>query len=109
MKPKRILYAAAIALCPFAASAIDHPGITQPGHPAESFALISDGIPTSILVSDADEKGISIAAANLSADFGRVSGSNAPIVGSADGERNLIIVGTEKNPLIAKLIKEAPH
>lgn len=106
MKFKKFLYAAAIALCPMAASAIDHPGITQPGHPAESFALIADGIPASILVSDADEKGISIAAANLSADFGRVSGHNAPIVGSADGASKLIIVGTEKNPVIARLIKE---
>lgn len=106
MKFKKFLYAAAIALCPMAASAIDHPGITQPGHPAESFALIADGIPASILVSDADEKGISIAAANLSADFGRVSGRNAPIVGSADGARKLIIAGTEKNPLIARLIKD---
>ncbi|MCM1505048.1 MAG: glycosyl hydrolase 115 family protein, partial [Muribaculum sp.] len=86
--------------------AIDHPGITSVDHGDLSFPLIFNGVPTSIFVSDDDEKGVSIAAENLASDFQRVSGSEAPIVNGLSNIDRLIIVGTEKNPLISQLTKE---
>lgn len=105
MTLKTILTCASAALCAAAANAIDHPGITGPVHTANTFPLIADGTPAAILVSSVDEKGVSIAARNLAADFGRVSGKKAEITDKTDGFQKLIIVGTEKNPMIAKLIK----
>lgn len=104
MKPK-LLFASAIAMMSMAANAIDHPGITISTHSAGTFPLLTNGNPTTILVSDQDEKGISIAAGNLSTDFERVSGKKAPIVNDINGLDKVIIVGTEKNPLIAQLFR----
>ncbi|MCM1489865.1 MAG: glycosyl hydrolase 115 family protein [Muribaculum sp.] len=88
------------------ANAIDHPGITSPNHSSNSFPLITNGVPTPIVICNDDEKGISIAASNLAADFERVSGRKADISGEIGNKSKVIIAGTEKNPLISRLIKE---
>lgn len=105
MKLKTLLSAAAIAIFANGAYALDHPGITSTAHSAQSFPLITNGTPTPILISDKDERGISIAASNLAADFGRVTGTKAEIVDEIGNNDKLIIAGTQKNPLIAQLIK----
>lgn len=105
MKLKTLLALASIALSATGSYAIDHPGITSTGHSAKTFPMITDGTPTAILISDKDERGISIAANNLSSDFGRVTGKKAKITDEIGNNDKLIIAGTEKNPLIAQLIK----
>ncbi|MCM1450720.1 MAG: glycosyl hydrolase 115 family protein [Clostridium sp.] len=104
LKAYTITLALAASVSP--AFALDHPGITTEQGGAEHFQLIADGKPAPILISDADEKGISIAASNLAADFERVSGTRAEIINSAAGAKRAIIAGTKKNPIIAQLMKE---
>ena len=105
MNLKTLLTATAITMSATCIHAIDNPGITLPGHSGNSFPLITDGTPATIIISDKDERGISIAAANLSEDFGRVSGKKAGIANEPGNSDKIIIAGTEKNPLIAQLIK----
>ncbi len=105
MKLKTLLALASMAFSTTGSYAIDHPGITSTGHSAETFPMITDGTPTAILISDKDERGISIAASNLSSDFGRVTGKKAKITDEIGNNDKLIIAGTEKNPFIAQLIK----
>ncbi len=105
MKLKTLLALASMAFSTTGSYAIDHPGITSTGHSAETFPMITDGTPTAILISDKDERGILIAASNLSSDFGRVTGKKAKITDEIGNNDKLIIAGTEKNPFIAQLIK----
>ncbi|MDE6269243.1 MAG: glycosyl hydrolase 115 family protein, partial [Muribaculaceae bacterium] len=62
------------------------------------------GQPTPIFV-DADENSaVRIAAANLSADFGRVGGTNAPLV-EQPGAKRVIMAGTADGPTLKQLVK----
>ena len=61
------------------AMALDHRGIVSDKVPADGFVLISDSKPVSVCVDDRDDKGVKIAASNLSEDFGRVCGTRAPL------------------------------
>ena len=66
----------AAALAP-SAYAIDHPGLTVPELSSERFTLIENGTPLNICVSPDDNSAVRIAAENLAADFGRVSGTKS--------------------------------
>lgn len=85
--------------------AIDNPGITsfEPG--VEGFALVTDGQPLPILVDADEDPGILRAVANLSEDFGRVSGSDAPIIHVPSAQR-AIIIGQSNSPLIQSIVKK---
>lgn len=87
------------------ANAIDHKGVTINNTAAEVyFPLITAGAPTAIVTDPSDLKGISIAAGNLAADFGRVCGTDARILTKSDAlPRRVIIAGSIESELIKML------
>jgi len=87
------------------AMALDHRGIVSDKVPADGFVLISDSKPVSVCVDDRDDKGVRIAASNLSEDFGRVCGTRAPLSDTVTGER-IVIAGTLGTPVIDRLVAE---
>lgn len=93
-------------LLSFNSFALDHPGMVSGSMAGGGFPLIEKGVPAAIYVDVDDERGISHAAADLSEDFGRVTGSKAVVVNSLSGHRKLLITGTVRNPVIERLIKE---
>ncbi|MDE6794032.1 MAG: glycosyl hydrolase 115 family protein, partial [Muribaculaceae bacterium] len=93
-------------LFPFAALALDNPGITVPEPSDYHFPLIDTGKPTPILISTNDLPGISIAAKNLSEDFGKVCGTAATLItDKASAPSKVIIAGSQDSEFIAPLIK----
>ena len=60
------------------AQAIDHPKATLPMVSPDRFTLVADGKPTPIVVSQAEDKAVLIAAENLVEDFERVTGNSVP-------------------------------
>lgn len=98
--------------------AIDHPGITIPRVADGYFTLLSQGVPCSLLLDEADAKGVQIAARNLQADFKRVGGEAATILFKAEqvrvsqtdanpeqNQKHLIIIGTLESAHIRALVK----
>ncbi len=83
--------------------ALDNPGITHRSLAPERFTLLKDSQPVSIGIDGSDDSAVRIAAGNLSADFGRVSGNDAPLSTMPKGRP--ILVGTLGTPLIDNLIK----
>lgn len=82
--------------------AIDHPGVTK--QDGDGFPLISAGRPVVIVCDTADQKGVSIAVANLAKDFGLVCGTDAQVTShSVNG--NCVIIGTVDSPIIKQLAK----
>ena len=75
---------------------LDHPGITSPVQ--GGFPLIRQGTPAAVVTDPSDAKGIQIAADNLRADFGRVTGTGAPSAGS-----RAILAGTASSPMMQGL------
>ena len=92
--------AAALLFC-LSASAIDHPGVTEPGKATGRFTLIDQGTPVAVIVDASDARGVLLAAENLREDFARVCGRKAPETGS-----RAILAGTLESPLINKLVAE---
>lgn len=80
----------AIISVTFCANAIDSPGITKPVLSQERFALISDGLPLPLLVDEADNIGVRIAADNLSKDFQRVCGRPAEISHNPSAKKMIV-------------------
>lgn len=74
----------------------------------ERFALVNNGTPSSILVSESDYTGVLKMAKLFQKDLTRVSGKEAElIIGEKNKSDNLIIVGTlGKNNIIDQLEKE---
>ncbi|MDE6547488.1 MAG: glycosyl hydrolase 115 family protein, partial [Muribaculaceae bacterium] len=97
------------------ASALDHQGITSDAMKAGYFPLIikdnNKSTPTTILISDNDLPGISIAARNLSSDFKKVCGTAATLIecekipGENQIPDNIIIAGSTESELIKHLFK----
>lgn len=106
MNLKTKLTLTVIILSSMSVGAIDHQGITSDKPVTDGFPLITNGYPTTIFVSDNDERGIGIAAANLAKDFERVSGTKARLVTVKPNCRTMIIAGTDKNELIKQLIRQ---
>lgn len=84
--------------------AIDTIGITDSILSPNRFTLIQAGSPLSILIDEKDNIGVSIAADNLSKDFGMVCGRSADIKNTVD-RPEMIIVGTLESKYIKELIK----
>ncbi len=82
----------------YPATVIDHPGITRPEKAPGRFTLIDNGIPVAVVTDPADAKGVQLAAETLRADFARVCGSPAPVVGP-----RAILAGSADSPLIRDL------
>ncbi len=106
MKIRQCITAASLVLTALAGAALDHPGITTDTVAPGRFTLLQNSVPVDIMVDGNDEKGISIAASNLADDFGRVSGTKAKVVGATGSNGRLIIAGTEKNPVIKRLMDQ---
>lgn len=104
MKKLRILLLALCAAGSLAAAAIDHKGITSDNLAADRFTLIENGMPTAIVVADGENSAVRIAAANLAADFGRVGGTEAPVLATPAGKR-VIMAGTFDGPTLKALAK----
>jgi len=85
--------------------AIDHRGIVSDTISSDRFVLISGSKPVSICVDENDDKGVRIAASNLSEDFRRVCGNAAKVSGHAEGEY-VIMAGTLGTPIINRLITD---
>ncbi|HBX88135.1 MAG TPA: glycosyhydrolase, partial [Marinilabiliaceae bacterium] len=90
---RRTLFLFLSVLLSLPISAIDNIGICSPDIGTGRFTLIENGLPTTILIDEAEDKGVMIAATNLSEDFGRVSGTAATLAFKAN-EGRMIIVGT---------------
>ncbi len=101
---KLILSLLTILLGLSTANAKDHEGITFKDLSPTRFTLVNNGKPLSIVIDANDDKGVQIAANNLSADFGRVCDTKADIKNTNSDEPR-IIVGTLNSPLIQKLVK----
>ena len=80
--------------------------VARPGAAQESFALVTGGRATTLLVSDADHAGVVRAVGDLRADVERVSGVAPAVAGQPHaGERRAVIVGTiGRSPLIDSLV-----
>lgn len=86
------------------AMAIDHRGIVSDTVSTDRFVLIRDSRPAvSIYVDELDDKGVRIAASNLSEDFKRVCGTPALLSDRAAGRR-VVLAGTLGTPLIDRLV-----
>lgn len=68
-----------------------------------AFAVVKGGKPVNVVCGQDDYEGVRIAASNLAADFGRVCGAEAQLVGEPSGE--CVIVGSLKSGLIQRLVK----
>ena len=69
---------AAVALAALTAGAIDHPSATTDRLAPDRFTLVENGRPAVRIVVESDEPAVRIAAANLDADFERVTGEKTP-------------------------------
>lgn len=105
MRLKNIIAVGCVLLGGTNVQAIDHKGITFTQLSPERFTLVAEGEPVSILMDEADEQGVKIAAANLQEDFAKVTGTKAPLLFKADGNRP-VIVGTPNSRYIKELIKK---
>ncbi len=102
-------------LTPSQASALDNQGIVSETQKNGYFTLISPNngkpIPTTIIMSETDLPGISIAASNLSDDFKKVCGTAAPLIKTNKISNNdnfpssVIIAGSIDSQLIKQLLK----
>ena len=72
---------------------------------AAGFPVVSDGRPCTVLVDDAEEKGIQIAVDNLQEDFVRVCGAKPQVVNTPSANGPCLIVGSLESPLISALCK----
>lgn len=85
------------------AFAIDHPSATRPVISADRFTLVADGQPVPVIVSQADDKAVLHAAADLVEDFERVTGSR-PVTAETLAADRAIIVGSLESPIIKGMI-----
>ncbi len=67
------------------------------------FAVVKGGKPVNVVCGHDDFEGVQMAAANLAKDFGRVSGTDAAVMQSPQGE--CVIVGSLKSGVIQQLVK----
>ncbi len=101
-----LIIAACMLLSVLSARALDNDNIAYHSLSPERFTLIENSNPVAVCVDDADDSGVKIAARNLCADFGRVCGHDAALVGKPSGER-IVIAGTLGSPLIDRLVRES--
>ena len=101
---KRLFIALAGLLTIMSAAAKDNAGIISSTSGQDCFTLIENSKPLGILVSDADRKGILIAAGNLQSDFERVCGHKASLYSEITDKR-CIIAGSLDSPYIKSIVK----
>ena len=85
--------------------ALDHPGITSGKILSDGFTLVQGAKPIAVCVDNGDDSAVNIAARNLCADFGRVTGEDAMLIQAPAGKR-VVIAGTLGTPMIDRLVKE---
>ncbi len=96
---------AAASVAPRALLAIDNPGAVC-GEPAESrFTLVAGSRPVpAVYVAPGENSAVRIAADNLAADFGRVTGIDAVRAGSPSLARTLVVAGVVDGPTLKPLV-----
>lgn len=67
-----------------------------------AFTLVKAGVPIHILLDNQEDEGIRMAAQNLSADFGRVTGNSSSIVQTP--EKETLIVGSLQSSFVKQMI-----
>ena len=103
---KKIFVALVGALMALNTQAKDHEGIVTENLSADAFTLIQQSKPVSIIVSDADLKGVLIAARSLQDDFGRVCGQKAQLLSApSQSDGRCILAGSLESPYIQQLVK----
>jgi len=106
MKKLHILfYVLFSGLASLSVSALDNKGICHDSLSENRFTLVENGAPTAIVVDEAENSAVKIAAANLSADFGRVCGTDAALLGQPSGGR-VIMAGTVDGPTLKNLVRK---
>lgn len=86
---------------------IDHPGIATDALSPEHFTLIEAGHPLPILLDEAENSAVHIAAGNLQEDFRRVCGTRTELLTQPTvRHKRLIIVGTPESRYIRQLVKQ---
>ncbi|MGE4515045.1 MAG: glycosyl hydrolase 115 family protein [Chryseobacterium sp.] len=93
-----------LSLFSFNLFAIDHKNIVSNELKPGNFPLIENGVPGKILIDENDDSAVKIAVANLQKDFERVSGRQAEMMFTSQGNR-LIIIGSLGSRYIKMLIK----
>ncbi|SDH79327.1 Glycosyl hydrolase family 67 N-terminus [Chryseobacterium taeanense] len=93
-----------LSLFSFNLFAIDHNNIVSNELKPGNFPLIENGVPGKILIDENDDSAVKIAVANLQKDFERVSGRQAEMMFTSQGNR-LIIIGSLGSRYIKMLIK----
>ena len=96
---------AAASVAPRALLAIDNPGAVC-GEPAGSrFTLVAGSRPVpAVYVAPGENSAVRIAADNLAADFGRVTGIDAVRAGSPSLARTLVVAGVADGPTLKPLV-----
>lgn len=84
--------------------AADHKGITSNTLGSERFTLVENGNPVAVLIDEADNVGVQIAAKSLQNDFKLVTGTAAPLVNTPDRSK-MVIVGTLQSKYIKEIVK----
>ncbi len=100
----RSFIASAMCILALQSVARDHEGIVFTEPAPGRFPLIENSSPAAIVVDPGENSAVRIAAANLAADFGRVSGTDAGLLEQAAGAR-VIMAGTVDGPTLAPLRK----
>ncbi|MDE6285500.1 MAG: glycosyl hydrolase 115 family protein, partial [Muribaculaceae bacterium] len=100
----RSIVAAALCIAALTCAAKDHQGIVSANSAPGRFSLIENSVPASIVVDEAENSAVKIAASNLAADFGRVCGTPADVL-SRPAAGRMIIAGTVDGPGLAPLRK----
>lgn len=110
----RIFVIISLLLLSPAARAVDNPGIadTVPGPGRMSLLVMQSNaqqsIPLPVFIDSDDAKGVAIAARNLSKDFGKVCGTDAPVILTTEipaGSGDVIVAGTLSSRLIRPLLE----
>ncbi len=104
MKVKDMIAVCCVLLGVTPLQAIDHKGITSSELSSARFTLVEAGKPVSILMDEADDIGVRIAAANLQEDFAKVTGRKATLLSRPDDKR-LVIVGTLNSRFVKEMAK----
>lgn len=95
------LAAVSVSLLTLQSNAAENFVSFEPG--SSGLAIVQDGRPLDIVIDNAENDAVSIAAKTLAGDFYRVCGDSARIVSSASGK--CIIVGSLNSALIKPLLK----
>ncbi|MDR0895864.1 MAG: glycosyl hydrolase 115 family protein [Prevotellaceae bacterium] len=105
MRIKTALVAFLVLMCSSGLRAIDHRGITTAQLSPDRFTLIENGVPVPVVIDEADDAGVVIAARNLQGDLSKVSGKKALLLFTPGDTKRPVIIGTTDSRYIKDMVK----